>query len=88
MWAGVWSLGCGGGIGHHRPHAGGSHVGPTGDANLSINEIMSLNVLTTKDENGTASPWIEIYNPTGQDIDLTGYALTDDFNSPQKAVLP
>ena len=49
---------------------------------------MSLNVLTTKDENGAASPWIEIYNPTGQDIDLTGYALTDDFNSPKKAVFP
>lgn len=89
LWAGVWSLGCGGGSSTTGAHTeGGSRVSATGDANLSINEVMSLNVLTTKDENGTASPWIEIYNPTGQDIDLTGYALTDDFNSPQKAVLP
>ncbi len=86
--AGVWTSGCGGGSGTSPPGEGGSHVDPTGDGNLSINEIMSLNVLTTTDENGTASPWIEIYNPTGQDIDLTGYALTDDLNSPRKAVFP
>jgi hypothetical protein len=87
--AAVWTLGCGGGSGTSGAHAeGGSHVDQIGDANLSINEIMSLNVLTTKDENGVASPWIEIYNPTGQDIDLTGYALTDDFNTPRKAILP
>ena len=66
----------------------GVRVDASVDDQLSINELMALNVLTTKDENGTASPWIEIYNPTGQDIDLEGYALTDDFNAPQKAVLP
>ena len=86
--AGVWTSGCGGGSGTSPPGEGGSHVNPTGDGNLSINEIMSLNVLTTKDENGVASPWIELYNPTGQDIDLTGYALTDDLSSPRKAVFP
>jgi hypothetical protein len=87
--ASVWTLGCGGGSSTSGVHTeGGSHVNQTGDANLSINEIMSLNVLTTKDENGVASPWIEIYNPTGQDIDLTGYALTDDFTAPMKAILP
>ena len=87
--AGVWTSGCGGGSGSTSPHVeGGSRVDPTGDGSLSINEIMSLNVLTTKDENGTASPWIEIYNPTAQDIDLTGYAVTDDFSSPRKAVFP
>jgi hypothetical protein len=86
---GVWTSGCGGGSSSTTPSGvGGSHVDPVGDGNLSINEIMSLNVLTSKDESGAASPWIEIYNPTGQDIDLTGYALTDDLNSPKKAVLP
>jgi hypothetical protein len=87
--AGVWMSGCGGGSGSTSPHVEGpSQPDPVGDANLAINEIMSLNVLTTKDENGTASPWLEIYNPTGQDIDLAGYALTDDFNAPMKAVIP
>ena len=85
----LWTEGCGGGSSTSGVHAeGGAQVNQTGDANLSINEIMSLNVLTAKDENGTASPWIEIYNPTGQDIDLTGYALTDDFNTPKKAIFP
>ena len=86
--AGVWTSGCGGGSGTSSHGDGGPHVDPIGDANLSINELMSLNVLTTKDENGAVSPWLEIYNPTGQDIDLTGYALTDDFNTPKKAIFP
>jgi hypothetical protein len=85
--AGVWGSACGGGSDTTIP-GGGTRVIPTGDGSLSINEIMSLNVLTTKDETGAASPWIEIYNPTGQDIDLTGYALTDDLNTPMKAVFP
>jgi hypothetical protein len=90
LMGGVWTPACGGGgSGTTIPSgAGGTHITPTGDGSLTINEIMSLNVLTTKDENGTASPWIELYNPTAQDIDLTGYALTDDFNAPMKAVLP
>lgn len=80
-----WGMsGCGGSSTTHQ----GIHVDGSVDAQLSINELMSLNVLTIKDENGTASPWIEIYNPTGDDIDLEGYAITDDFNAPQKSVLP
>jgi hypothetical protein len=78
-------LGCGGSTSGARQ---GVRVGANVDAQLSINELMALNVLTTKDENGTVSPWIEIYNPTGDDIDLEGYALTDDFSTPQKSVLP
>jgi hypothetical protein len=82
----AWAAsGCGGSTSGTRQ---GVHVDAKVDAQLSINELMALNVLTTKDENGTASPWIEIYNPTGQDIDLEGYALTDDFNTPRKSVLP
>jgi hypothetical protein len=76
--------GCGG-SGHAVQ---GMKVGPEVDAQLSINEVMSLNVLTTKDENGIASAWFEIYNPTSDDIALGGYAVTDDFNTPNKSVLP
>jgi hypothetical protein len=79
-------FGCGGGGGGHMVM--GVAVTPDVDAQLSINEIMAVNVLTTKDENGAASPWFEIYNPTGDDIALTGYAVTDDFNNPQESVLP
>lgn len=84
--AGAWTAaGCGGST---SGKVQGVHVDGSVDDQLSINELMALDVLTTKDENGTASPWIEIYNPTGEDIDLEGYALTDDFNTPKKSVLP
>ena len=89
--AGVWTSGCGGGSAsttHADGGGGGVAVGPSVDSQLSINELMSLNALTTKDENGTASAWFEIYNPTGQEIALGNYAVTDDFNSPRKAVFP
>ncbi|HEY6475868.1 MAG TPA: CotH kinase family protein [Polyangia bacterium] len=89
--AGLVPFGCGGG---GSGGSGGNHtvqgmtVAPDVDGQLSINEIMSVNVLTTKDENGAASAWFEIYNPTGDNIALDGYAVTDDFNSPQKSLLP
>ena len=67
---------------------GGPAVDPSVDGQLTINELMPDNVLTVKDDRGAASPWIEIYNPTGQDISLGGYGITDDFTAPGKAVLP
>ena len=67
---------------------GGPAVDPSVDGQLTINELMPDNVLTVKDDWGAASPWIEIYNPTGQDIPLGGYGITDDFTAPGKAVLP
>jgi CotH kinase protein/Lamin Tail Domain len=63
-------------------------VDPSIDGQLSINELMAINVLTSTDEQGTASPWIEIYNPTADDVPLGGYGVTDDFSSPRKSVLP
>ena len=66
----------------------GATVPSTIDRQLVINEILALNALSNTDENGKASPWIEIYNPTSQDISLQGYGVTDDFNQPHKSVLP
>jgi CotH kinase protein/Lamin Tail Domain len=81
--------GCGGGKagGGVGSATGTSHVNSGVDGQLSINELMADNVLTAKDDRGTASPWIEIYNPTGEDVPLAGYALTDDFSNPKKSVL-
>jgi hypothetical protein len=66
----------------------GVKVPPSVDAQLMINEIMVNNAVTIRDDKGAASPWIEIYNPTQQDIALGGYALTDDFAMPRTSVLP
>ncbi len=63
-------------------------VAPTVDAQLSINEIMADNVLTTKDDQGAPAPWFEIYNASSDDIPIGGYGITDDFSNPKKSVLP
>ena len=68
--------------------SGGTAVDPSVDGQLTINELMPDNVLTIKDDRGAASPWIEIYNPTAQNIALAGYGITDDFAAPRKAILP
>src|SRR3954470_24985977 len=67
---------------------GGPAVPPEIDGQLVINELMAANVLTAKDENGAAWPWIEILNPTDTDVPLRGYAVTDDFAMPGKGVIP
>jgi hypothetical protein len=66
---------------------GGPAVPPEIDGQLVINELMAANVLTAKDENGAAWPWIEILNPTDTDVPLRGYAVTDDFATPGKGVI-
>lgn len=43
-----------------------------------INEIMSSNTKTIYDEAGDASDWIELYNMSGDPINLNGYYLSDD----------
>jgi hypothetical protein len=63
-------------------------VDPSIDGQLSINELMASNVLTIKDDQGAPSPWIEIYNPTTEDVPLHGYGVTDDFAAPKKSLLP
>ena len=45
---------------------------------LVINEFMASNGETLSDENGDFPDWIEIYNPTGESVDLLGWSLTDD----------
>ncbi|HEX4264687.1 MAG TPA: CotH kinase family protein [Verrucomicrobiae bacterium] len=48
---------------------------------LMISEFMAVNQSTIQDENGDHSPWIELYNPTTNAIDLTDWSLTDDSNN-------
>lgn len=56
--------------------------------NLVINEVMSSNSITIKDNNGNYSDWIEIYNNSDISINLNGYGLTDDDLLPFKWVFP
>jgi len=43
-----------------------------------IDEFLASNRQALLDENGEASDWIEIHNPAGGPVDLTGWHLTDD----------
>ncbi len=57
-------------------------VPPEVDGRIVINEVMVKNALTIDDETGQPSDWIELYNPTDQDLSLHGYAITDDLARP------
>jgi hypothetical protein len=48
---------------------------------IGISEFMATNQNTIQDEDGDNSPWIEIFNPTTNDVILNGWALTDDTNN-------
>src|SRR6266513_1180367 len=43
-----------------------------------ISEFMADNKKTIRDEDGDSPDWIEIFNPTASDVNLAGWALTDD----------
>ncbi|MGI5850086.1 MAG: lamin tail domain-containing protein [Christensenellales bacterium] len=53
-----------------------------------INEVMSCNKGIYLDDAGNNSDWIELYNPTGSDIDMSGLMLSDDPNTPGKWSFP
>ena len=55
---------------------------------LVINEFMSKNSSTVKEETGTYADWFEIYNPTSKDIDLGGLFVTNDLNNLNKYMIP
>jgi hypothetical protein len=48
---------------------------------VGISEFMVTNHNTVQDEDGDSSPWIEIFNSTASDVNLNGWALTDDPNN-------
>jgi len=56
--------------------------------NIAINEIMSSNLNTINDEDGTPQDWIELYNYGTDAVSLSGYGLTDDPTLPYKWVFP
>ena len=45
---------------------------------ITINELQASNTSTVVDEYLEYDDWIELYNPNNEDIDITGYYLTDD----------
>lgn len=66
---------------------GASWLGPDPVGPL-ISEVVSSNASTLTDEDGDQPDWIELYNPTGEPLDLGGYHLSDDEDDPARWALP
>lgn len=56
--------------------------------NVMINEFMASNNSTITDESGAFEDWVELFNPTENEINLSGYYLTDDLSDPTKWAFP
>lgn len=55
---------------------------------IVVNEFMASNATTIQDEAGAYPDWIELYNPTDEDVDLGGWFMTDNLEDPEKSELP
>jgi hypothetical protein len=55
---------------------------------FKINEVMASNTATLASDLGNFGDWVELYNPTNTDIDLSGLYFTDDITTPTKYQFP
>ena len=53
-----------------------------------LSEILARNDTQSRDDLGERSDWIELFNPDTEDVDLTGWALSDDPDNLRKWVFP
>jgi len=53
-----------------------------------INEFMAVNSYTAADQDGEYDDWIELFNLTSEEINLSGYYLTDSKNNLTKWKFP
>ncbi len=61
----------------------------TNPGQLYINEFMASNDTTILDPDfNDDGDWIEIYNSGDEDVDISGYYLTDDLGEPTKWQVP
>lgn len=59
-----------------------------GFSQIVINEIQSVNNKTIPDETGDYGDWIELYNMGSENVDISGYYLTDNLNNLSKWEVP
>ena len=64
----------------------GTVTPPPAPGAILLNEVMADNV-NAVNNGGTFPDWVELYNPTGTNVSLTGWSLTDSGNA-RKFVFP
>ena len=60
----------------------------TEDMGLYINEFMARHATTICDSFGSYSDWIELYNSTDTDMDISGFGISDNLSQPMKYRFP
>ncbi len=55
---------------------------------MVVNELMAVNSITAADQDGEYDDWIELYNLTEDEIDLSGFYLTDSKKNLTKWKFP
>ncbi len=55
---------------------------------IKINEFMASNSFVVSDNYSEYEDWVELYNPTNEDIDMAGMWVTDNLNNPLKWQIP
>ncbi|MBP7498175.1 MAG: CotH kinase family protein, partial [Bacteroidales bacterium] len=55
---------------------------------IVINEFMSSNTTSLKDEDGDYSDWIELYNKSDKPINLKDYSISDNIKEARKWLFP
>jgi len=61
---------------------------PDSNKSIVINEILPKNSKNGADQNGEFDDWIELYNLANEDIDISGYYLSDSKKEPAKWKFP
>lgn len=65
-----------------------SNIPQPSSGEVKINEFVAVNQSGESDENSQFEDWIELYNTTNVNLDLSGLYLSDSYASPQKYVFP
>jgi len=58
-----------------------------GAGGLVLNEVLAVNQTLQNPDNSFAG-WVELFNPTGAEIDVSDLSLSDDLATPRKFVFP
>jgi len=61
---------------------------PDINKDIVINEFMAVNSYTAADQDGEYDDWIELFNLSSEEIDMSGYYLTDSKNNLTKWKFP